>query len=592
MSFFVAASLLMTGNLAAAVEVTGKLQSATIFRSGAELTHNAKAQLVSGTNDVVVEGLSSMLEKNSITIKCSNGVTVVSFDYSKDYVKIKTQGDAVKKLRDSVDIYSLEIEKMQAQTVTAQNMQKILLANMTSAGSEKAPLSSTELPKLVDYYKTKSLELGNELITLKKGIEKRKERVDVLEKQIRQDEGLTGQPIGKLNLKLAAPLAGSCDISVTYFTNFAFWSPLYDIQASGSDKPLKLISKAKFTQSTGIDWQKAKITLSTAVPSRGRTAPVINAWFISPTPPVAYSRAPAPMMMEMADMAVAQNSISYKEQGVNIAIRGAGSLEGKNPLYVVDGRVVSDREMNDLNPQMIESIEILKDASATSIYGSRGANGVVLITTKKSFVTEGETEAAETTYALDLPYDLLANGSEHTVTLRTVDIPAAFEYYCVPKLDRNVFLLAGIKDWAQYNLLPGQASITYDGTYAGKTVIDPGSTKEVLHLTMGEDKRVAVSREKLQQFSSTKFIGNNKKQTFSYKLTVKNNKPIDIQMILKEQYPISTDKSIVVELTETDSAHNNPEVGSLTWEFPLKAGESRSFKVTYSINAPKDFVLY
>jgi TonB-linked SusC/RagA family outer membrane protein len=68
--------------------------------------------------------------------------------------------------------------------------------------------------------------------------------------------------------------------------------------------------------------------------------------------------------------------------GISVRIRGSNSIEGDNdPLYVVDGYPVSGAPSN-LNNSDIERIEVLKDASATAIYGSRGANGVVLITTK------------------------------------------------------------------------------------------------------------------------------------------------------------------------------------------------------------------
>jgi TonB-linked SusC/RagA family outer membrane protein len=66
--------------------------------------------------------------------------------------------------------------------------------------------------------------------------------------------------------------------------------------------------------------------------------------------------------------------------GTKIRIRGYGSINNSDPLYVVDGFPVSD--INYLSPQDIESLEILKDASATAIYGSRGANGVILIKTR------------------------------------------------------------------------------------------------------------------------------------------------------------------------------------------------------------------
>lgn len=68
----------------------------------------------------------------------------------------------------------------------------------------------------------------------------------------------------------------------------------------------------------------------------------------------------------------------------SITIRGSRSIgASNNPLYVVDGMVIQNGGIDNINPQDIESIEVLKDASATAIYGSRGANGVVLVTTKK-----------------------------------------------------------------------------------------------------------------------------------------------------------------------------------------------------------------
>ncbi|MDR1356082.1 MAG: TonB-dependent receptor [Tannerellaceae bacterium] len=67
--------------------------------------------------------------------------------------------------------------------------------------------------------------------------------------------------------------------------------------------------------------------------------------------------------------------------GVKIRIRGYGTINNSDPLYVVDGFPTND--LSTVTPQDIESMEILKDASATAIYGSRGANGVVLIQTKK-----------------------------------------------------------------------------------------------------------------------------------------------------------------------------------------------------------------
>lgn len=67
--------------------------------------------------------------------------------------------------------------------------------------------------------------------------------------------------------------------------------------------------------------------------------------------------------------------------GMTVRVRGIGTLNNSDPLYVVDGMMVGD--INFLSTGDIETVQVLKDASATAIYGSRGANGVVIITTKK-----------------------------------------------------------------------------------------------------------------------------------------------------------------------------------------------------------------
>jgi TonB-linked SusC/RagA family outer membrane protein len=95
-----------------------------------------------------------------------------------------------------------------------------------------------------------------------------------------------------------------------------------------------------------------------------------------------------------AGVSVTQNS-GAPGAGFKIRIRGSNSLGGNNtPLYVVDGMVVGD--INSINVNDVQSMEVLKDASATAIYGSRGANGVVLITTKKG--KKGESKVVFESY--------------------------------------------------------------------------------------------------------------------------------------------------------------------------------------------------
>ena len=69
--------------------------------------------------------------------------------------------------------------------------------------------------------------------------------------------------------------------------------------------------------------------------------------------------------------------------GTSISIRGVSSILGSNePLILVDGMETSD--ISSLSPDMVERVDVLKDASSTAMYGSRGANGVIIITTRKT----------------------------------------------------------------------------------------------------------------------------------------------------------------------------------------------------------------
>ena len=101
---------------------------------------------------------------------------------------------------------------------------------------------------------------------------------------------------------------------------------------------------------------------------------------------------------------------------INIVIRGQNSLTQDNsPLYVIDGFPMDSFDASSLNPSDIESIDVLKDASSTAIYGARGANGVILVTTKsgkqgKTKVTyDGKTGFQFSTNKMELmdPYEFV-----------------------------------------------------------------------------------------------------------------------------------------------------------------------------------------
>lgn len=129
------------------------------------------------------------------------------------------------------------------------------------------------------------------------------------------------------------------------------------------------------------------------------------------------------MQGRIAGVQVTQNS-GAPGGGISVQIRGVNSLNGNEPLYVIDGVAVSGQTsdnssvLSSINPSDIVSVEVLKDASATAIYGSRASNGVVLITTKRG--EEGKPQVS---------YDGYFGWQRLPKTVDTMNLPEYAEYY-------------------------------------------------------------------------------------------------------------------------------------------------------------------
>ncbi len=232
-------------------------------------------------------------------------------------------------------------------------------------------------------------------------------------------------------------------------------------------------------------------------------------------------------------------------------------LNGNNkPLYVVDG--VPRDDISYLNPDEIGSIEVLKDASATAIYGSRGSNGVVLVTTKSGdYDVEEENASLPLTitskreisneYSVETPQTIVSNDKTSTIIFKETKLNSTFEYQTIPLLTEHVFLIGKISDWYKTDLLDGEANIYLENSYVGKSFINTQQFNDTLDISFGVDNNISVKREKLSDFSESQLIGLNRKVTVAYKLTIRNNKTYSITAKVFDQIPVTTIKDIQVE---------------------------------------------
>ena len=183
-----------------------------------------------------------------------------------------------------------------------------------------------------------------------------------------------------------------------------------------------------------------------------------------------------------------------------IAIRGQRSISaGKGPLYVVDGVPLQSGGIEALNPRDIESIDILKDASSTAIYGSRGANGVVLVTTKR-----GQEGKMQVSYSGSLTFEKIVDkspamsASDYITWRRWAYYNSAPDKYTpgdqpTQDQDKNFF---GGDDTALANVMKGWAGGTWDGSKVTDTdwtdiVTQTGLTQEHTLSARGGSKNVA-----------------------------------------------------------------------------------------------------
>lgn len=520
---------------------SAKVKAATVYFNAAELQQTTTVNLPVGTSEIVIKNVADYLNENTIQIGAPSSVTVLSVQFTQNYIseyEIDESNPAIKKVRDSITLVQKEIKKIQIETYSHQQTIGLLDNNQTVAGANSG-LSVTELIKLVDYYKAKRTELDNAIVLLQEKEANWNKKLKALNDKLvinTQKEDKTSK--GKLVLQVMNEIAGNVNLDINYITNSATWNPFYDLRVDNVKDPINMMYKAQVSQNTGIDWKKVKLTLSSGNPNQNNQAPILSSWFLR-----------------------------YQE---------IYSVGNGNAAISVSNVIQSRKE--------ISQAFKYRDTAANYGFDEFDDNSISNYTS----INENQLNVS---FDIDIPYDILSNGKAHSVALKEIKLPATYKYYAAPRVDKEAFLLAEINDYSKYNLLPGEANIIFEGLYVGKTTINPNQTADTLNLSMGRDKKINIKREKVVDKSGTKFLSSYKEQTFTYDLTVRNNKKEEIFMLLKDQYPLSTDKEVTVELLEDGKAKANTETGILTWELKLAPNETKKIRISYKVKYPKDKII-
>lgn len=190
-------------------------------------------------------------------------------------------------------------------------------------------------------------------------------------------------------------------------------------------------------------------------------------------------------------------------------------------------------------------------------------------------------------YHVKVPYSIPSDGENYSVKIFDYKIPTEYEYYCAPKIEQDVFLVARLNNWGEMNLISGQASIFFEGTYTGKTYLNTANTDDTLKISVGRDNNIIVKRKQIKNFSSVQLIGSNKEVSKGYEIEVRNNKNAEIRLILEDQIPISENNEIVVKKIDFSDEYFDEKTGKLTWTIDIKPQESITKEFRYSVKFPK-----
>lgn len=276
---------------------------------------------------------------------------------------------------------------------------------------------------------------------------------------------------------------------------------------------------------------------------------------------------------------------SFSGSTSGVRVRGnSSSPKVKSPLYIVDGIPLEGFGEGDLDENEIQSMEVLKGAEASALYGSRGVNGIVVITTKKSSIQD---DLTNTKFVIKKPYSIVSDADITAIEINTFKVSAEYEYFAAPLINENVFLTATLKDWEKYQLLPGEANVYFEGGYAGKTNLDPFTVKKEMTLSLGIDPGIMVTRKQQRNFKSKSFTGSNRTLDRAYDLEVKNNKSLTVDLKLMDRIPISQNKEIKIDDVEPQTAEYNKKTGLLTWNMKLNSQESKKESFSFQVKYPR-----
>ena len=507
-------------------EIKSVIKHVTVYPDRAQLAHETTIDIPAGKTILKFKGLSPYIDAQSIQVKGFGDFTVLSVNHQNNYLHNLENAPDVNSITSQIELLQIKIEDEKAAISILKEKELFLKANVSILVKETT-FSIEQVKSMIEVYTSNMDQIT--MTILKKGrlIKDYEKQITALQQQIAQKLGKQQLPSGEILVTVTSEKPVSGKLNFSYVVSNAGWYPSYDIRVDDITKPVSIIYKANVYQNTGVVWKDVKLSFSNATPWLSGNLPIQSPWFIDfYTPPP-------------------------------VTLRGrASGVRSEAPM--MKEMMVSDEA----------KMATLAEAAPVTV----------------------EKRIGETTITFDvaLPYSISTDGKYQTIEIQRTATPAEYKYVTVPRLSAMAYLTANIPDWAKQSLQSGEATLYFENSYVGKSTLNVNQLTDTLMLSLGIDNSLLVKREKRKDFTSRRIIGSNKTETYSYLITIRNNKSTPVRITVNDQLPVSSNSGITVEPIELSGGKLAPETGYLKWELDIKSQETKELIMTYSVKYPKN----
>lgn len=523
--------------------VNSTIKNVTVFLNGAQVFRKAKVNLKKGVTEVIFDSISSNINANSIQVSGRGNYVILDTKYkvvqpSANPTPPQIPKEILSKIRliqDTLDMVNFDLEEIKYKKDVLE-LEKGLLIGNKSVKSDSLPL----LKDAMQFFREKYNDINATLIAVKKQeylLNKKKTAIQNRLNKINAENNKkyiakAAYPKYQIVVTVSSDEVVAGTIDVNYLVNNASWSPKYDLRASGINKPVELTYKANVYQNSGENWKDVNLKLSTNNPYKSKVKPTLPVWYMNYYNPYHYSQK------------------SRKKDYMGGAVQ---------PGMMDDARLAFEEKEEQLGP-----------AQTSAYYATMNEN-----------MTNIE-------FDISIPYTIPSDGQNHMVAVKTEKLDAKYQYYMVPKLDKDAFLVADVRGFEELSLLPAQANVYFEGTYIGETMLNPDVMGDSLAVTMGRDERLSIRRKLIKEEEKEKFMADTKIKYFTYELSVKNNRINNVDIIVEDHIPISNIEDIKIGLLSHDKANHNEQTGMLSWKFNLGAKQNKKIGFKYSVQFDKE----